>query len=100
MTEYDAIASEDAKKRGMILAKAARYPLLVAARDIAFAIAKVKGTVTADDVGREMEKQGLGSLGPAAGSIFNDDRFEFSGEFLKSMRKNSHLRLLRVWRLK
>lgn len=100
MTEYDAVASEDAKKRGMILAKAARYPLLVAAREIALTIAKSKGTVTADDVGREMEKQGIDSLGPSAGIIFRDDRFEFAGTFRKSEKKKNHSRLLRVWRLK
>jgi hypothetical protein len=100
MTGNETIESQDAKKRAISVAKAARYPLLVAARDIAFAIAKERGTVAVDDVRKEMEKQGLASLGPATSSIFIDDRFEFTGTFKNSTRKQDRSRRMKVWRIK
>jgi hypothetical protein len=100
MTGYDAGESESRKEQGMSLAEAVKHSLVLGAREIAVTIAERTGTVTADDVGREMEKSGLGSLGPAAGSLFKDDRFAFTGNYVKSSKKSNHSRLLRVWKLK
>ena len=57
-------------------------------------------TVTADDVGRVLkEVYGLDTLGPAAGSIFKTNDWEFTGQWRKSKRVTNHSRMLRVWRL-
>ena len=100
MNIFDEFEAQQEKERGMEKAAKAREELLFTARDIAVKIAKAKGTVTADDVGKEMHRLGYNLLGPAAGSLFKLEIFEFTGEFVESSKKSNHGRLLRVWRLR
>lgn len=96
---FDAIASEQLKREGMDKA-AKNNPLLGAARQIARELAARLGTVNMDDVCWEMYRRGMDSrqLGNAAGSVFNG--WQWTGEFVKSKRPESHSNLLRCWRLR
>lgn len=91
---------EQRKKIGMAKAAAAKSPELEHARRVARAIALNKGTVTADDVAEALKKGGKKSLGPAAGSIFVGDEWQWTGTLVKSERPEANQNLLRVWRLK
>jgi len=98
--DFDLAASVQAKEDGMAKAAERKDSSLGLAREIAVEIATKKGIVTADDVGKELAARGCRDLGPAAGHIFSDKRFEWTGEFTKSSRVSNHARLLRIWRLK
>lgn len=98
--DFNLAASIRAKEEGMQRAAEPRESSLDLARYIAVEIATKKGIVTADDVGKELAARGCRDLGPAAGHLFSDKRFVWTGEFTKSSRKTNHARLLRVWRLK
>jgi hypothetical protein len=84
---------EQLKLEGIERAAAVRQRELQQARDYAEYIAKVSGHVTADDVARVFD------LGPAAGALFRDRRFKWTGEWVQSSRPRNHTRLLRVWKL-
>ncbi len=89
------------KESGMRQAAENRPTLLDYARSLAKQIARNRADrcCTADDVGRIMQGQGY-DLGPAAGSLFRDGAWVWTGEFVPSKRQSNHARLLRVWRLK
>jgi len=71
------------------------------ARDIAEDLARAgNGCCNADDVGKVLKDQyGIPTLGGAAGSIFRGKQWEFTGEWIKSVRKSNHNRMIREWRL-
>jgi hypothetical protein len=74
---------------------------LALAREIAFNLARQYGEVSADMVGTVLKRDhDIDSLGPAAGSIFKGDEWEFTGERKKSVRVTNHSRELKIWRLK
>jgi len=54
---------------------------------------------TADDAKTYADFCGL-SLGNAAGSVFTDGNWEFTGRWVPSQRPEAHRRYIRVWRLK
>lgn len=99
---FDLISGLAKKEEGKALAAANRHDLLEIARDIAVRLAKEYGTVTADDVGRELEKDNIRveDVGPAMGSLFAGKQWEFTGQRVKSSRVSNHARELKVWRLK
>lgn len=96
---FDAKKSVAERDKGMQKAADHKRELLEQAREIAVAIAKRKGTVTADDVAYEMECREMGSLGNAAGSLFQK-KFVWTGRYVKSVRVHAHSNLLREWKLK
>jgi len=70
-------------------------------RGIARLIASRNGTVTADAVRRDYHKRFPGqSWGNAAGAIFKDDDFEFTGEYRHSTNPLRRGGMVRVWRLR
>lgn len=100
---FDAAESEKRKREGMAKAADASWRMynLRLARIVAADLCRENGSTDADQVGRVLKaRYGIDSLGPAAGSLFKTDYFEWTGEFVKSERKTNHSRLLRVWRLK
>jgi len=103
-TLFDPVASEAAKTEGMTLAADNKAGLLALARDIAkrAALAKSSRTASADDVTEAFVAQGIpaGALGNAAGSIFTEECWEFTGLRIKSKRVCNHAREIKVWRLK
>lgn len=99
---FDHSVAEKQKQTGMEQASRNRKELLEIARLYALQIAQRQGNVTSDDVFAAMLLGGLDptELGPAAGCVFRDKQFEFSGEWKKSQRVSNHARHSRVWRLK
>lgn len=85
------------KETGMALAAENRAEGLAKARAAArrIALGRADRTCHADLVG---EETGL-NLGPAAGSIFRDGAWEFTGERVPSRRVTNHARELKVWKL-
>ena len=87
--------------KGIALAADNKGELVTRGRNIALRIAELRGEVTADDVQYELAKEGVSvkALGNAAGAIFRDRRFKFTGRMAKSTRIHAHGNLLRVWEL-
>ena len=101
MTIFHSERGEQLRLDGMAQAADNSRDNLLLARKVAAQIAKGRfdRCVTADDVGRVMKADyKLDSLGPAAGSIFKTNQWEWTGEFRKSKRITNHSRMLRVWR--
>lgn len=93
-----------AKDRGMLTAAVNRKEILALGRVIAERIAQghEARTVSADDVYRELESQGVNIklLGNAAGSLFKGSQWEFTGRRLASARITNHARAIMLWKLK
>ena len=96
--------SEAAKEAGMSLAVSSRRELLEAVRIalVQIALARESREVTAEDGQRWLIMKGYKprDLGPAAGSRFHSDDWEFTGKWRKSERVSNHASDLRVWRLR
>lgn len=96
---FDAELAEKKKQEGMRLASMNRVEQLKLARGIARMLAHRNGDVNADEVGGQLyQLYKIKTLGPAAGSIFKEACWQFTGRFVKSARTTNHSRLLRVWR--
>lgn len=101
MNLFDYARATEKKAEGMVLAAAAQPDLLNIARRIAAEIANRKPNheCNADEVGLELARRGYQSnLGPAAGSIFKGQEWEFTGRRIRSERVKNHARELKVWR--
>ena len=104
MTNQDDLFNEQEgerlKKEGMEAAADLRPSDLELARQIAREIAHNNGGLCdADKVGRVLKYRfGIDSLGPAAGSLFKGAEWDWSGQYIKSVRTTNHGRMLRVWR--
>lgn len=97
---FDFEASDRLKRVGMDRGASAAKTGLQVAREVAEALAWITGAITADDVAEELERLGRsGNLGPAAGSLFKESKWVFTGDRIKSSRKSNHARELKVWRL-
>lgn len=98
---FDLPAALEARDTGIKAAASQRSALVVLAREIAVMIAARDGSVNADQVVAEMVRRGYGihALGNAAGSIFRDRRFRFTGRFVQSERVHARGNMLREWRL-
>ena len=95
-------SSEVAKEEGMKQAARNRLLILRYARQVALRIAKSRldRTCTADDVQFALVREGFScsSLGNAAGSLFRQKFWVFTGERIRSKRVASHSREVKVWR--
>lgn len=101
MMLFDKWSSERAKVDGMAIAAEARPSDLETARRVAMELVRIHGTTNADEVGKVLhERYGIKTLGPAAGSIFSEEHWQFTGERIVSERKTNHGREIKVWRLK
>lgn len=91
-----------AKIAGKARAAKNRNPILTVAREIAERLARERGAITADDVQAELVKLGYSpyALGNAAGVLFQNGKFEKTGETRISQRVHAHQNELKVWRLK
>jgi hypothetical protein len=90
------------KDAGMLKAARRRATLLAYARDVAQEIARESPYrfCNADQVGERMVIQGVKeNLGPAAGSLFRGEQWEFV-EWKRSARITNHARLIGIWKLK
>ena len=72
--------------------------VLERAREFAETFARVNGTVTADDVRKQLIVNGY-TLGPASGSLFRTKKFMWTGGYVKSTHPRNKGRLLRVYML-
>ena len=104
-TLFDMVKAQQLKEEGIARAsaKGTRGRVIAIAREIARGICYDNGTVTSDDVAKEMENRGMpyDQLGNAAGAIFRgSEEFVPTGEFRASSRTASHARMLRVWKLR
>ena len=98
---FDYAASLRLKLEGMELAAEHRGEWLALARRIAVLLAKQNTAreCHADMVARELRRLGLPHCGgPAAGSIFKEKSWEFTGRRIQSCRITNHARELKVWR--
>ena len=98
---YDGDEGQRRKRSGMALARSNRKAILAIARVAAVKIAKKRSDrcITADDVGRHMKENGLGDLGPAAGSLFKvKTDWQWTGDRKISKRVTNHGRELKVWK--
>ncbi len=101
MSIFDLPTGIELANKGIALAADNKGELVTRGREIALRIAATRGEVTADDVQYELAKEGVSvkALGNAAGAIFRDRRFKFTGRMAKSTRIHAHGNLLRVWEL-
>ncbi len=101
MSIFDLPMGIELANKGIALAADNKGELVTRGREIALRIAATRGEVTADDVQYELAKEGVSvkALGNAAGAIFRDRRFKFTGRMAKSTRIHAHGNLLRVWEL-
>lgn len=97
---FDAQESAKRKKVGMDSAARSSRELLFMARLVAVELGRRNGETDCDEVCQELSRQGFPDcLGPAAGSIFKTEDWQFTGRFRKSSRVSNHSRLIRIWRL-
>ena len=93
------------KAQGMEAAAINRSEVLQVARESAVWVATngtpLSRTVTSDDVAYRMQYLGYhySDLGNAAGSIFKEKQWRFTGERIQSRRPAAHAREIKVWRL-
>lgn len=97
---FDVVASERAKQEGMEQAADSKRELLEHAREIAAAIAILRGPITMDDVVEALVTDGYSphALGNSAGSVFKTEDWEWTGRFIPSERVHAHGNPLREWR--
>jgi len=97
---FDGKLSDKLKQHGMEQAEDNALSALELGRQIADRLARTRGPITADDVGRVLRRDhGIETLGPAAGSLFKGSKWAFTGRWVKSKRIKNHSRMLREWRL-
>ena len=80
------------------IASVSRHSWVRAARAVAEAICRVRGTVTTDAVHRVMNAEPPPHPN-AWGALFHDKRFAWTGQYVKSNRPEAHGREIRVWTL-
>lgn len=99
---FDGAASAEAKRAGMAQAAEHKGSLLAYARQLAREIAcsRPSREVTADDVQAALADAGVSvhALGNAAGSLFAEGCWQFTGRWEMSRRVHAHRNPLRVWR--
>jgi hypothetical protein len=100
-TLFDLNEGNRLRVTGSILARDSRSELFAIARGLAVNLAREHGTVSYDDVYREMVASGMSPelMGNAAGSLFRGNEFQFTGQWKRSERISNHARVIRVWRL-
>lgn len=102
---FDHFESERRKQEGIRRAATNRKALLKLARSIALEKAKANPfhECHSDQVQAELasliDGYEPGWLGPASGSMFRGNKWEFTGRYVKSANVRNHARELKVWRL-
>jgi hypothetical protein len=102
---------ERRKREGMERATWGKERLLGHAREIAHDVARgvlprangrynSNGICVADDVAAQFEREGLEWIGNAAGQLFQDGNWTWTGKLVKSDRPHAHRNLLREWKWK
>ena len=95
---------EALKEEGQARAESTRAEIVEAARDLAkeIALSRVDRCITVDAVYSVLQKQGynIKILGKAAGCIFKDSCWEFTGQYKRSERVSNHAREVKIWQLK
>ena len=98
---FDFELSQQAKETGMQRAVDGDGGDLSIARSIAVQLARKHGETNSDAVGEVLEREhGIKSLGPAAGALFKERHWVFTGQRIASSRVSNHGRELKVWRLR
>jgi hypothetical protein len=94
------LSSRQLKAEGMEKAATAKTTELAVARELAVSLARQKPTRTLhmDELRTTLDILGI-ELGPAAGSVFRGDDWEFTGQRVESEHGSNHARELKVWRL-
>ena len=99
--QMDLMGGLELKKKGQALASMNRTELLEHSRKIAVMLCIRDGQTTSDVVRRAVNLPPLGSNQQNwLGALFNDARFDWTGEFTRSTIRKNHGRLIKVWRLK
>jgi hypothetical protein len=109
--EGEARTGEQRKREGMERATWGKERLLGHAREIACDVARgvlprangrynSNGICIADDVAAQFEREGLEWIGNAAGQLFQDGNWTWTGQMVKSSRAHAHQNLLREWKWK
>ena len=94
---FDLEAARREREEGIRKAEVGNQEFLNAARALAIHICRQRGTVTMDDIRRELR---VAPRHPNAyGSVFKNARFKFTGEYRQSELKSRHGSMQRVWRL-
>lgn len=93
---------QELKANGMAHAALPKKDLLELAQDIAVELAKTRGTISADDVQFELHRRGISikALGNSAGSLFIGDKWQWTGDRVKSKRTHAHGNEIKTWRLR
>jgi len=91
---------ETLKAKGMSIAAEQRPKSLRLAQEYLYTLAQRQETVTADDAQAYIEREGLSPLGNAAGSLFREKHWEFTGEWEPSARTTNHAHRNRQYRLR
>ena len=95
---FDSEMSDKLKADGMARAEDNAKSALEIAREVAVEIGRTRRFVDADDVGKVLkERNDIDTLGPAAGSLFRQKCWRFTGRWRKARRISSHSRMIRVW---
>ena len=101
--EFDFHSGQALKKTGMEMAAEKRSDVLDVARHIALRLARRNKDqeCTADEVQRVMVQSGYtpSDLGNAAGSIFKEKKWKWTGRCVPSTRTSRRGNPIRVWRL-
>lgn len=98
---FDGAESRRRKIEGIDKASRNQHYLLNKAREIAKELAASKGETNTDEVGIELANRGYPDcIGPAAGAIFKNSEWVWTGRFINSTRVSNHSRLIRVWALR
>lgn len=101
LPQFDLAESIRHRDKGIEQAVNNNARLVTEAREIAEQIARSKGVVSMDDVVAEMMRRGYpeGCLKNAAGGVFKTRNWQWTGQFIHSVRIKAHGNLLRTWQL-
>ena len=99
---FDFAEAKRRKEDGMRVAANHNEDGLLIARNIAVQIAlkHPNQECDADKVMQELwDRYGISSIGNAAGSIFREAHWEFTGRMVQTTKKTNHGRRVMIWRL-
>ena len=103
MNQVEIDFGEQLKEEGLenAISKGDRKVYLKIVQEKAVEIAMGKGDITADDVAKYFESQGMDTykkLGNTSGAVFRAGVWEKTGKYIMSERPRRHRSLLTVWR--
>ena len=98
-SRWDAREGVRRRDAGIARASSAHAAWLAEARHVAVQIARISGTVTADDLRSWGIETPEGASPNIFGAVFSGDRRFVAVGYMYSARPEAHRNLLRVWRL-